>query len=58
MQFPHMFLQVKVTTETFTTYVACEWFLIIMRVHVKGQVVDLKKGELQSVIVDNFEWAL
>ena len=39
-----MFLQVKVATEALATGGAGEGLLIVVRVHVEGQVVDLVEG--------------
>lgn len=44
MQLPNVLLQVKVATETFATGGAGEGLLVIVCVHVKGQVVDLVEG--------------
>jgi len=44
VQFPGVLLQIKVTAESFTTDAAREWLLVVMCVHVKGQVVDLMEG--------------
>lgn len=38
-----MFLQVKVSTKAFGTYIARVRFLIIVRVHMKREIVDLMK---------------
>lgn len=44
MQLPDVFLQVKVAAEAFATGDAGEGLLVIVCVHVKGQVVDLMEG--------------
>lgn len=43
MQLPDMFLQIKVPAETFTTSGTGKGLLVIVRVHVEGEVVDLMK---------------
>ena len=44
MQLPDVFLQVKVAAEALAAGVAGEGLLVIVRVHVEGQVVDLVEG--------------
>lgn len=44
MQLPDVLLQVKVAAEAFPTRGAGEGFLVIVRVHVECQVVDLMEG--------------
>lgn len=44
MQLPDVLLQVEVTAEAFPTRGASEGFLVIVRVHVERQVVDLMEG--------------
>lgn len=44
MQFPYVLFQVKVPTEAFPADPACEGLLIVMRVHVKREVIDLMEG--------------
>lgn len=44
MQLPDVLLQVEVAAEAFTAGVAGEGLLVIVRVHVEGQVVDLMEG--------------
>lgn len=41
MQLPHVFLQVKVPAEAFPTGGAGEGLLVVVRVHVEGEVVHL-----------------
>lgn len=44
VQFPDVFLQVKVTAEALAAGGAGERLLVVVRVHVEGEVVDLVKG--------------
>lgn len=44
MKLPHMLLQVKVPTKSLRADLALKRLLIVVRVHVKRQVVDLMKG--------------
>lgn len=44
VQLPDVLLQVEVAAETFPAGGACEGFFVVVRVHVKGEVVDLVKG--------------
>ena len=42
VQLPRVLLEVKVAAEPLLTDLAREWLLLIVRVHVEGQVIDLK----------------
>lgn len=44
VQFPHVLLKIEVPAETFAAHAACERLLVVVRVHVEGQVVDLVEG--------------
>ena len=44
VQLSGVLLQIKVAAKTFTTDAASERLLVIVRMHVKGQVVDLVEG--------------
>ena len=44
MQFTDMLFKVKIPAEPFTTFLTCKWFLIIVRVHVKCQIVHLMES--------------
>ena len=44
MQLPDVFLQVKVPAEALSTGGAGEGLLVVVRVHVEGQVVHLVEG--------------
>lgn len=44
MQLPHVFLEVKIPAETFAADLAGERLLVVVRMHVKSQIVDLMKG--------------
>lgn len=43
MQFSHVFLQVKIATESFATQATCERLCFIVGVHVEREIVDLVK---------------
>jgi hypothetical protein len=42
VELPQMFLQVEVPAKSFAAHVARERFLVVVRVHVKRQVVHLR----------------
>lgn len=44
MQLPDVLLQVEVAAETFPAGGAGEGLFVVVRVHVKGEVVDLVEG--------------
>lgn len=44
VQLSHMFLEVEVAAEAFAACGAREWLLVVVRVHVEGEVVDLVEG--------------
>lgn len=44
MQLPDVLLQVEVAAESFATSGAGEGLLVVVRVHVEGQIVDLVEG--------------
>ena len=44
MQLPDVFLQVEVAAEALAAGGAGEGLLVVVRVHVEGQVVDLMEG--------------
>lgn len=44
MQLPDVLLQVEVAAEAFATSGAGEGLLVVVRVHVEGQIVDLVEG--------------
>ena len=44
MKFSHVFLQIKVSTKPFAAYLTRERLLIIVGVHMKGEIVDLVKS--------------
>lgn len=44
MQLPDVLLQVKVAAEAFPAGGAGEGLLVVVRVHVEGQIVDLVEG--------------
>lgn len=52
MQFTHMFLQVEVPAESFATGGAGEGFLVVVGVHVEGQVVDLMKCLVTDIALE------
>ena len=49
-----MFLQIEVATESFSTNPAGVWFLIVVCVHVKSQIVDLMEGLIAYVAFVGF----
>jgi hypothetical protein len=49
MKFPHVFLEVKVPAESFVTNVTSVGFLVVVCMHVKGEIVDLVKGLVTNV---------
>lgn len=46
MQLTHVLLKVKIATETLAAQVTGEGFGVVVRVHVKGEIVNLVKGLL------------
>jgi len=54
MQFPHVFLEVKVSTKAFATDLAGEWFLVIVCVHMECQIIDLMKRFIAYVALVRF----
>lgn len=44
MQFPYVLFQVKVPAEAFPAGPASEGLLVVVRVHVKREVIDLMEG--------------
>jgi hypothetical protein len=48
MEFPHVFFQVKVPTKPLSAEMASKRFLVIVRVHMKRQIVDL----VESLVAD------
>lgn len=44
MQFADVFLEIEVSAEPFAAGRACEGLLVVVSVHVEGQVVDLVEG--------------
>lgn len=49
MKFPHMLLKIKVPAEPLTTNLAREGLLVIVRMHVERQIVDLMKRLVTNV---------
>ena len=49
MEFSHVFLEVKVPAEALPTDVTGEGLLVVVGVHVEGQVVDLMEGLVTNV---------
>lgn len=49
MQLPHVLLQVEVPAEPFAAGLAGERFLVVVRVHVEGQIVDLMERLVADV---------
>lgn len=49
VQLPHMFLQVKVATEALGADLARVRLLVVVRVHVEGQVVHLMEGLVADI---------
>lgn len=45
VQFPQVFLEIEVPTEPFAAHVTRERFLVVVRVHVKRQIVHLRENE-------------
>lgn len=43
VKLPHVFLEIKVPAEPFSAHPAGEGFLVVVSVHVEGQVVYLMK---------------
>ena len=39
-----MLFEVEIPAEPFAAFLACKWLLIIMRVHVECQIIDLMEG--------------
>lgn len=52
MQFAHMFLQVEVPAESFAAGGAGKGFLVVVGVHVEGQVVDLMKCLVTDIALE------
>ena len=44
MQLPHVFFQVKVSTEAFAAETAGEWFGFVVSVHVEGEIINLMES--------------
>lgn len=49
MQLPHVLLEVEVPAKALAADLAGERFLVVVRVHVEGQVVDLMEGLVANV---------
>lgn len=49
MYFPLVFLKIKVSAEAFGTNIANEGLLVVMRMHVEGQIVDLVESFVTHV---------
>lgn len=49
VQLPHVLLEIEVPAEALTADLAGERLLVVVRVHVKGQIVDLVKGFVADV---------
>ena len=49
MQLPHVLLQVEVPAESLAADLAAEGLLIVVGVHVEGEVVDLVEGLVADV---------
>lgn len=54
MQFADMLFKVKIPAESFTAFLACKWLLVIVRVHVKCQIVHLMEGLAAYVTLEWF----
>lgn len=52
MQFAYMFLQIEVPAEAFAAGRAGEGFLVVVGVHVEGQVVDLMKCLVTDIALE------
>lgn len=49
-----MFFKVKIPAESLAAFLACKWFLVIMRVHVKCQIVHLVESLAADVALEGF----
>lgn len=54
VQFADMLFKVKIPAESFTAFLACKWLLVIVRVHVKCQIVHLMEGLAAYVTLEWF----
>ena len=46
MQLSHVFLQIKIPAKSFLTNRTRKWLFVVVRVHVKSQVVQLEKEKV------------
>ena len=46
MEFSHVFLQIKIPAKSFLTNRTRKWLFVVVRVHVKSQVVQLEKEKV------------
>lgn len=49
-----MLFKVKIPAEAFTAFLACEWLLFIVRMHMKCQIVHLMEGLAADVTLEWF----
>lgn len=47
-----MLFEVKIPTESFATFFTCEWLFVVVRVHVKCQIVHLMESFAANVTLE------
>ena len=52
MEFPHVLLEVEVPAEALAADLAAEGLLVVVRVHVEGEIVDLVEGLVADVALE------
>lgn len=54
VQFADMLFEVEIPAESFSTFFACKWLLVIVCVHVKCQIVHLMESFAADVALEGF----